>query len=427
MFIHYPIQLSICNIYLPDGNWTIEDLKNIADQLPALFLIVEDFNSHNPLWGSNRLDNRRRTIENFIDEINLTLLNDGDGTRWISRNASWDLHRQELGHLQLPDTDVNEATELISRELLAAAEILVPSGQKNYASTTLKRSPTLENTIAFKRGRARARRAISESKRATWEAYVFTITYGTPASEIWTKIRAIIGKRFTDTPQVLEIDGQLIISGGEIAEHLAQQFEYISSSEHYDPEFQIHRQAEEREIDFQEKIISNYNHLSNLIELKNALSGMIDSAPGLDNISSELKIFSGIDTVGGSSGLVTEEDVYRNGILPRKSALYRTQPEAGDKGRGSKTMKTTTPERGNNPNMDEDSEEDILEDSDEEKEKDKYYDEIMEEIIKQIETINEAVAKGNGGKISVTRADQQAVRKATQSMTITLTRLIRLL
>ncbi|KAG5860686.1 hypothetical protein JTB14_005712 [Gonioctena quinquepunctata] len=41
--------------------------------------------------------------------------------RWRLRNANWDLYRQELGNLQLPDTDVNEATELISRELLAAA------------------------------------------------------------------------------------------------------------------------------------------------------------------------------------------------------------------------------------------------------------------------------------------------------------------
>lgn len=44
-----PVQLTICNIYLPDGNWTENDVINLILQLPTPYLLVGDFNAHNPL------------------------------------------------------------------------------------------------------------------------------------------------------------------------------------------------------------------------------------------------------------------------------------------------------------------------------------------------------------------------------------------
>lgn len=87
--ILYPLKITICNIYLPDIYWNSDDLKDIINQLPTPFIIVGDFNSHNPLWGSDRLDTRGRTIEELINEFDLVLLNTGEGTYFNSRSNTF--------------------------------------------------------------------------------------------------------------------------------------------------------------------------------------------------------------------------------------------------------------------------------------------------------------------------------------------------
>ncbi|KAG5883496.1 hypothetical protein JTB14_013926 [Gonioctena quinquepunctata] len=60
--------LTICNIYLPNTDWTIAALQNIIEQLPSPFLIMGDFNSHNPIWGSHKQDAGGRIIGRVIDD-----------------------------------------------------------------------------------------------------------------------------------------------------------------------------------------------------------------------------------------------------------------------------------------------------------------------------------------------------------------------
>ena len=45
--------LTICSIYIPELNLNIKDLYNLERQLPRPFIILGDFNAHNPIWGSN--------------------------------------------------------------------------------------------------------------------------------------------------------------------------------------------------------------------------------------------------------------------------------------------------------------------------------------------------------------------------------------
>ncbi|KAG5862525.1 hypothetical protein JTB14_002074 [Gonioctena quinquepunctata] len=119
----------------------------------------------------------------------------------------------------------------------------------------MKRFPTLENTIAFKRARARARRSLHESKRRSWEEYVSTIMASIPSSEVWKKIRAILGKKFTETTLALEIDGEIFVDQTDIAEKIAQHFEMTSSSQHLEENELINRRNLERNIDFHEQNI----------------------------------------------------------------------------------------------------------------------------------------------------------------------------
>lgn len=87
--VEYPCKITICNIYLPEFDWNINDLTNIVSQLPTPYLIIGDFNAHNPLWGSNRIDPRGRIIEQFIDDVDAVLLNTGEGTYLNSRSNNF--------------------------------------------------------------------------------------------------------------------------------------------------------------------------------------------------------------------------------------------------------------------------------------------------------------------------------------------------
>ncbi|KAG5881731.1 hypothetical protein JTB14_037518 [Gonioctena quinquepunctata] len=156
--------------------------------------------------------------------------------------------------------------------------------EKHRALNIIKRFPTLENTIAFKRARARARRSLHGSTRRSWEEYVSTITASTPPSEVWKKIRAILGKKFTETTLALEIDGEIFVDQTDIAEKIAQHFEMTSSSQHSEENELMNRRNLERNIDFHEQNISEYNESFSMMELEHALDGAGSSSPGADNI-----------------------------------------------------------------------------------------------------------------------------------------------
>ena len=74
-------QLTVCSLYLPpDLIFNNDDIQNLIDQLPVPFLLLGDFNAHNPLWGSPILDNKGKIIEDVIDANNVALYNDGTMT-----------------------------------------------------------------------------------------------------------------------------------------------------------------------------------------------------------------------------------------------------------------------------------------------------------------------------------------------------------
>lgn len=74
--VFYPIKLTICNIYLPPNiKFTKSDLVNIVNQLPQPFILCGDFNSHNSIWGSNKIDFKGKIIESIVNDFNLNIMN----------------------------------------------------------------------------------------------------------------------------------------------------------------------------------------------------------------------------------------------------------------------------------------------------------------------------------------------------------------
>ena len=43
-------------------------------------MIMDDFNAHNPLWGSDKLTDNVKIVEDVLSNINLCILNDGSNT-----------------------------------------------------------------------------------------------------------------------------------------------------------------------------------------------------------------------------------------------------------------------------------------------------------------------------------------------------------
>ena len=81
--IFYPIKFILCNIYLPGSNFVSQnEIENIIQQFDSPFMLVGDFNCHNYIWGSNRVDRRGRIVEDIVDNNNLIILNSQEPTHF---------------------------------------------------------------------------------------------------------------------------------------------------------------------------------------------------------------------------------------------------------------------------------------------------------------------------------------------------------
>ena len=95
-------KVTLCSLYLEPrledrlvdraGNsrqFQLNDLQHLADQLPTPYILMGDFNAKNPLWGSALCDRWGTIIEQFIDNSDIVLLNDGSMTRYdVYHNTS---------------------------------------------------------------------------------------------------------------------------------------------------------------------------------------------------------------------------------------------------------------------------------------------------------------------------------------------------
>lgn len=185
--ILFPVEITVCNIYLPDFSWSIQDLRDAVRQLPKPILLVGDFNAHNSLWGSSHTDIRGGFIEDFIEELDFVILNNGEGTyinsrsnslsaidlalcspllapslrwqclddqhsdhlpisiefagrpvslacnrRWQTEKADWQKYEEYMRGLSLPSSEVNEATSFMTETISRAAELSVPRSSSQH-------------------------------------------------------------------------------------------------------------------------------------------------------------------------------------------------------------------------------------------------------------------------------------------------------
>lgn len=87
--IFYPIEMSVCNLYLPPQlPLHINELDNIKRHLLGPLLFLGDFNAHNHIWGSATINRKGKMLEDFISNHDLIVLNSNSPTHFSSNGTS---------------------------------------------------------------------------------------------------------------------------------------------------------------------------------------------------------------------------------------------------------------------------------------------------------------------------------------------------
>ena len=113
--------ITICSVYIPPSQSISNyDIENIIMQLPKPFVLLGDFNAHNPIWGSKGINQRGKTLENQLVKSAICLYNDNTPTHIdpsnlstsqldlsfcdpsIYPNFSWKVHDSLLGSDHFP-------------------------------------------------------------------------------------------------------------------------------------------------------------------------------------------------------------------------------------------------------------------------------------------------------------------------------------
>ena len=161
--------------------------------------------------------------------------------------------------------------------------------ERKKAEKAFRRSPCHSKLSSFRIHRAKARRTIKQKKRTSWKQFVSSINNRTPMNKIWNMINRIKGRSNTCTVKHLSVGNDIITDKAEIANTLAEQLAYNSSSDQCSNRFLKQKQKDEKKkLNFCSSNDEYYNKDFSSDELKSSLSRAHDTAEGPDNIHYQL-------------------------------------------------------------------------------------------------------------------------------------------
>lgn len=271
---------------------------DLAIGSPTLFPLVEWSVIPNP-YGSDHFPITLRSINSPTIPIHTQ--------RFREEVADWKKFREmsQMSYASIEEIDIEQATNIITAHIIGAAHSAIPqtSGrnnkprpwwneeckvarkQQNKAWAALRRYPTTENLVAFKRAKAKGRRIRREAKTNSWKTFLSSINSYTDTKKVWKRISALQGRQTSTIPLVSTTGDTL----EDQANALGQHFESVSSSAHYTAQFLQHKLLMERQPLRKKKADRmGYNCPFTKHEFAVALSTCGKSAPGPDKITYEM-------------------------------------------------------------------------------------------------------------------------------------------
>ena len=317
------LDLTICSPGIfPDFNWKVVDDLHGSDHFPIQ-----------------------------VSEVGLSVQQRPQ--RWKLHKANWEQFRVHCEQTIHPNAfeDCENPTELFTSLLYSAAEKSIPRTSTNpkhpnkpWFNDECKKAiverksifrqfnlrPTQENLLKFKIARAKARRTIKQSKRASWRQYVSRLNSRSSVKKTWDMIRKINGKNSSLNVRHMNVGDDVVTSKADIADVLADTFAKKSSSSNYSTSFQKFKDTKEKtKLNFKSNNNEQYNKEFTLKELKKALKKCHDTAVGCDDIHYQfLKHlpFRSLDSL-----LRIFNHIWHSGILPDswKEAIVIPIPKPG--------------------------------------------------------------------------------------------------
>ena len=227
--------------------------------------------------------------------------------RWCLNRANWLLFR-DLSMIVIDVNEiptVDEAIQLVNTVFYSAGLQSIPRSSGNFhrrpmpwwnvqcriahrsmraAFTRYRRHKCPHYLISFKKARARFRRQIKTARRESWKLFISSITWKTPISQVWNKIRKIAGKYIPKPPPVLQINGLKVADSKQVGNAFANHFANVSRKNEDAPYYRYRIQEEQIHLNFKTNKSKTYNLPFTMKEFLSALKTCNDTAPGPDEI-----------------------------------------------------------------------------------------------------------------------------------------------
>jgi len=113
--------------------------------------------------------------------------------------------------------------------------------RRKQAIRKVKLHPSHENIQHWKIVWAQTRKTIRNTRRQSWQKFVFSINSQTSLKRDWTVISKISGKRSPVEVKHLQVGNKEITTVADIADTLAESFSEVSSNSHYSTKFLSHK------------------------------------------------------------------------------------------------------------------------------------------------------------------------------------------
>ncbi|MGL5590845.1 MAG: RNA-directed DNA polymerase, partial [Metamycoplasmataceae bacterium] len=193
---------------------------------------------------------------------------------------------------------ISAAVEHIPKKKIAQNKKLVPwwndecsmtIKERNQAFKKFRKNMNIENLLEYKKKAALVRRTLKLTKRKAWREYCSNIGRETDIGDVWNMIKKMCGKIVYKSIPVLSKGDEIAVTEKEKADLLGKVFSGIHSGNHlteYHKEKKEEMLRENRHLIIKKKDENSSLDLEfNLMELKRAIIGSKNSAPGQDQMS----------------------------------------------------------------------------------------------------------------------------------------------